>query len=256
MKEAILCLFLFFTYNANAAESVYRIDPTYDASIIGASNLVTLLAYTNSARLIQPRCPCSADEVNSFDRSAIGNESTAMDRTSDITAAAAVAFPIWLSYHDLGFSEQFKEDMTVYFETLSVNGAFVTLTKYSVQRPLPRTYSGDPNLVNNPRGYRSFYSGHTSLVFSALSTSAYTYSLRHGDILWPWILTGVVGTSVAYERVEAGRHFPSDVIVGALAGTAVGIAIPYLHKKSSNNSTVALLPFEDGALVFWKISYR
>ena len=70
------------------------------------------------------------------------------------------------------------EDATVYVDTLSVNGALVTAAKYIVQRPLPRTYAGDPALVNQPGGYRSFYSGHTSLVVAALSATAVTLTFH------------------------------------------------------------------------------
>jgi membrane-associated phospholipid phosphatase len=33
------------------------------------------------------------------------------------------------------------------------------------------------------------------------------------------------------ERVADGRHSPSDVIVGAVMGTAVGIVVPLLHAR-------------------------
>jgi hypothetical protein len=31
-------------------------------------------------------------------------------------------------------------------------------------------------------------------------------------------------------RVEAGMHFPTDVIVGGIAGMGLGIAVPELHR--------------------------
>jgi membrane-associated phospholipid phosphatase len=75
------------------------------------------------------------------------------------------------------------------------------------------------------------YSGHTTLAFTALSVSSVTIGERYGIKFWPWVATAVIGGSVAAERVAAGWHFPTDVIVGALAGTAVGIAVPVLHFK-------------------------
>jgi len=35
--------------------------------------------------------------------------------------------------------------------------------------------------------------------------------------------------SVAVERVASGHHFPTDVTVAAVAGTAVGLTVPWLH---------------------------
>jgi membrane-associated phospholipid phosphatase len=123
----------------------------------------------------------------------------------------------------------------VFSQTLAVNGALVTAAKFLVQRPLPRTYAGDPSLIDRPEGYRSFYSGHTSLVFAGLSATAMTIRLRHGTKVWPWIVTGLVGTSVAVERVADGRHFPTDVITAAIMGSAVGIVVPALHARGRHS---------------------
>ena len=41
-------------------------------------------------------------------------------------------------------------------------------------------------------------------------------------------LAGFVGAL----RIAAGKHYPSDVVVGALAGTGISLAVIRLHKKS------------------------
>jgi membrane-associated phospholipid phosphatase len=234
--------------------SIYRIEPLRDGLIIGVTSLGSLYAYASSDRLIHPRCPCDVMEVNSIDRQVIGNQSDLLDHVSDYTVAAAVAFPVALDWFDVGWSKEFGEDMTVLAESLSVNGGLVTLAKYTTQRPLPRTYQNDPSLVYNPRGYRSFYSGHTSVALSAMSTAVMTHRYRHPEDRWPIVLTAAVGASVAYERIAAGRHFYTDVIVGAIVGTAIGVSVPYLHHRGDEaNTTFAVTPQEDGAMVVWKI---
>jgi membrane-associated phospholipid phosphatase len=236
--------------------SIYVVQPWLDGSLIGLGAALSLYAYSDSGNLIHRRCPCDANEVNSLDRTAIGNKNDFLDRTSDISAAVAVIFPVALDWYDVGFSKQMAEDMTVYAESLSLNSGLVTLAKYAVQRPLPRTYDGDRDLIDHPGGYRSFYSGHTSTTFAALSTAAMTHTLRHPGELWPWYLTALFGTSVAYERVQAGRHFPSDVLMGAAAGTAVGIATPYFHRKPGlANPSFAILPLDDGLYANWKMVF-
>ncbi len=236
-----------------APTSVYRIDLAWDipVSVISAAGILVPYALTDS--IIHPRCPCSPSEVPGFDRWAIGYASDAADVLSTVTAGLAVAAPLALDLADVGASTPFLEDSAVLAEALLVNGALVTAAKYTVQRPIPRVYSPAlPAVVSSPSDYRSFYSGHTSFTFAALTAASMTWTLRHGPTWWPWVVTGVVGTSVAVERVLAGRHFPSDVVVGAAAGSLVGLAVPWLHARGRiGPGTVGLEPLPGGAMLAW-----
>lgn len=222
-------------------QSVYNVSPKRDVAIILGASVTTLLGYVYADRLITPHCPCDPGEVNAFDRGAIGNTSPAARTLSDLTAAAAVGVPLVLDAVNLGQSRALVDDAIVFAQTLAINGVLVSATKIIVHRPLPRTYAGDSLLIGKPEGYRSFYSGHTSLVFAALSASAMTVRLRYGEKTWPWIVTAVVGTSVGIERVADGRHFPTDVIVGAVVGTAVGIVVPSLHARAGDRVPAPVL---------------
>lgn len=212
--------------------SIYRVAPGIDLPVIAVGVLAIALPYAFAKDLIHPRCPCNPAEVNSLDRHVIGNHNKVLDDASDATAGIVLVAPPLLDALDLGLSPTLLEDVTVYGEALAVNGALVTTAKYTVQRPLPRTYAGDPNLLNQPGGYRSFYSGHVSVVFAALSVTAMTLEVRHHQHVWPWVLAVAVGTMVAAERVAAGRHFYTDVVVGAVAGTAVGTLVPLAHRRA------------------------
>jgi len=217
---------------------VYQVSWIADGALISASGMVSLLPYVFSSNLITRRCPCDPSEVNPIDRSVIGNSNPFLDSVSDVTVGAAVVAPILLDWQELGASQPFAEDLLVYSEVLSVNGALVSLAKYAAQRPLPRVYA-DPHseLASRAGGFRSFYSGHVSLAVSALTATAMTDRLRHGGSSWPWIITAGIGTSVMIERVAAGRHFYSDVIYGALAGLGVGTLIPLLHARARDSGS-------------------
>ena len=234
--------------------SVYRIDLAWDipVSVVAGAGIIVPYALTDS--IIHPSCPCSSNDVPWFDRWVIGHASDAADTLSTVTAGLAVVAPLALDLADVGPSTPFLEDSAVLGETLLVNGALVTLAKYTVQRPIPRVYSpGTPAYVSSPSDYRSFYSGHTSLTFAALTAMSMTWTLRHGGTWWPWAVTGVVGTSVAVERILAGRHFLSDVVVGAAAGTLVGLAVPWLHARARlGPGTVDLAPTGDGVMLAWQ----
>lgn len=227
---------------------VYHVKPSVDIPVTLGVAMGSLFAYLYAGNLITPRCPCDPNEVNGFDRGAIGNTSDAARALSDLTATAAIAVPLIADAVALkqGGRRAFTDDAIVFMQTLAVNSALVSVAKYIAARPLPRTYAGDPNLINRVEGYRSFYSGHTSLVFAALSASAMTVHLRYGAKTWPWVVTGVVGGSVAIERVADGRHFPTDVIVGAVMGTTVGILVPRLHALKKPPLTPSVTPIRGG----------
>jgi len=236
--------------------SVYRVSVNRDVAVTLGASVATLLAYVYADQLITPRCPCDPQGVNAFDRGAIGNTNAAARKLSDLTAAAAVGLPLVLDAIQLGQGEAFVDDAIVFTQALAVNSVLVGVTKILVHRPLPRTYSGDSILIGKPEGYRSFYSGHTSLVFAALSASATTVQLRYGKKTWPWIVTLVVGTSVGIERVADGRHFPTDVMVGAAMGTAIGIVVPRLHARADRRLTAPVLQERPGGGVVLGMSYR
>jgi len=235
---------------------VYHVKPGVDIPLTLGTALGSLVAYLYAGELITPRCPCDPHEVNAFDRGAIGNTNAAARKLSDLTAAAAVGVPLVLDAIHLGQGEAFVDDAIVFTQALAINSVLVGVTKILVHRPLPRTYAGDSILIGKPEGYRSFYSGHTSLVFAALSASATTVQLRYGKKTWPWIVTLVVGTSVGIERVADGRHFPTDVLVGAAVGSAIGIAVPRLHARADRRLTAPVLQETPGGGVSLGMSYR
>ncbi len=225
----------------SAGGAVYDVSPAVDGSVIGGAGVLVVGAYALSSRLITPRCPCNPSEVNGFDRWVIGNHSDLADVVSTVTVALAVAAPLALDATQVSSLRTYLEDATVLAESLAVTGALVTIAKYTTQRPLPRVYAGQaPALERSARGYRSFFSGHTSVAFAALSTGAMTLRLRRGENWWPWAVTVAVGSSVALERLAAGYHFPTDVIVGAIVGTGVGVLVPWLHRAGAVRPSVAL----------------
>src|SRR5512138_23165 len=221
---------------------VYDVHPWLDGALVAGGVLGSAVPYARQSRLVSYRCPCSPDEVNPFDRPVIGNHSELADHLSDATLGAILAGPLLLDLGALGPGRAFAEDAVVYAEVLALNQATVTLVKYLVQRPIPRTYAGDPTVLRSADGYRAFYSGHASTAFAALSAGAVTASLRYGTGAWPWAIVGVLGTSVAAERVLAGRHFYTDVIVGAAAGTAFGVGVPLLHRRRRGSPRLGAMP--------------
>ena len=225
--------------------SVYEVSPVKDGAIIGGTALIAAVPYLFARDLINKRCPCDRGDVNAFDRISIGQNDGTARTYSDIALGAALLVPVAADLFDLGVSREFAEDAAVYAETLLISGALVGLVKVIVQRPLPVVYAGQ-DLLDEPEGYRSFYSGHVTMAFTALSAASFTLSRRYRTSAWPWIGTAVVGSSIAVARVLGGRHFISDTIVGAAVGTTIGILVPLLHSREDKTSAFMILPNENG----------
>ncbi len=240
---------------AAATSSVYETRRALDLPVTLAAGGGTLLVYALGGRLISRRCPCDRGEVNSIDRQAIGNHSGAAEWFSDAMVGAAVVGPVVADYYDVGWGAAFKEDMEVLAEALAVNAALVTAAKYSVQRPLPRTYEGEAAYVGSSRGYRSFYSGHASMAAAALTAAAQTARLRHGAGWLPWLMAVGFSAGVGIERVAAGKHFYSDVAVGVFMGSLVGTAVPSLHARGRGRSTLTLVPIPGALAATWSTRF-
>jgi membrane-associated phospholipid phosphatase len=177
--------------------------------------------------------------INSLDRSVIDNWSVSAGRVSDAFLAATVTLPLALNLIDvLGKDADgltgFGKDALILVETAAVNCIVFNLSKFTIKRPRPYAYN--QSLTLDERGddnaSLSFFSGHTSLAFSMATAYSYLYMKRHPDsslVIPVWLGSHALAASTAYLRVHAGKHFWTDVMVGAVVGSAIGFLVPYLH---------------------------
>jgi len=103
-------------------------------------------------------------------------------------------------------------------EVMAVTGVVTT----SLKRLVGRTRPGG--------GQRSFPSGHTSAAFAAASL----IDDNSGGLLGvsAYGLAGMTG----YSRMDAGRHYPSDVLAGAAIGILTAQILDHLHWGNGRES--------------------
>ncbi len=96
----------------------------------------------------------------------------------------------------------------------------------------------------------SFFSGHATWTF-ALATSAGTVASMRGYRLAPvvWSVGLMLATSTSYLRMAGDKHYFTDVLGGALVGSAVGVALPLIfHRPVSKHVTVSAYPISGGQM--------
>jgi membrane-associated phospholipid phosphatase len=234
--------------------SIFAIDPPVDAAVIGAGVALAIAPAVLGDSIVTPTCPCDPRTVNAIDRRAIGNSSQAAATISNVTSIVAIAAPIGFELATLGPSSAFLEDAIVFGQTVLLSNALANVAKLVVQRPRPETYAAtDPALLRSTDSYLSFYSGHATNTFAALTAASMILHLRYGTTFWPFLVTVLIGSSVAVERVLAGKHFPTDVTLGAAVGIAEGLLIPYWHMKRPESPAYrfSLVPITAGAELVW-----
>lgn len=169
---------------------------------------------------------------------------------SDLLVATAIAAPVFTEAGgivDDGVSTRYL----VYGQSLAISLALNATTKYLVQRPRPYAYHRDPRVAayaarQGKDSHLSFYSGHAALAFTAATTGGYLFATRTervGPRAAMWASGTTVAAATAILRVRAGKHFYSDVVIGAVLGVAVGYAVPRLHHDG-----IELAPAEVGAI--------
>lgn len=223
-------------------------DPIADGALTaGGFGFSFLLGEVLSTGEIAPPLPSvSAGSLLPIDRGAITQQIDPNANTfSDIGLYSAIGFavldPILSGFRD--GTDALVIDAFMYAESGSLSLMLTDITKIAVRRPRPIDYincgvtataaqRAGPNCQSTNLGL-SFWSGHAAAVSSLGATATYLAFMRDPHSPRPWITLGVataLTAFVSYERVRGGDHFPTDVIAGSMAGAAVGILVPHLHR--------------------------
>jgi membrane-associated phospholipid phosphatase len=221
---------------SDGAGSVYRIHWPADLTTMAVAGAAWLTPELFLDDLVTPKCPCERVDVPAIDRVALGRSSSFSGDASQVAVLTMLSLPPLLDALDVRLSggswAHVGEDVLVMSEALLVNGGINELAKVAVQRPRPFAYDG--RSLSDSDSYLSFYSAHTSNAFAVGMAYASTFALRHPDSDYRYLVYGAViagGGTTGLFRVLAGKHFPSDVIVGAMVGSAVGLTVPLLHRR-------------------------
>jgi len=172
------------------------------------------------------------NDVNFIDRAMMKEYNSTISTFSDAFLLWSIASPVAFNY------QQFTADWTIpvmYGETLLATSAITYLVKKIFKRPRPYNFYKDApkEQIENFDSQLSFFSGHSSLsfssaVFNSIIYDKYNPNSDYKNLVWAISLTSAATTATL--RVLAGKHFFSDVLVGAVVGSLVSYYITEIHE--------------------------
>jgi membrane-associated phospholipid phosphatase len=273
MRKIVLILFFIgqfeiaWTQNKTSiVNQVYQLNHKIEIPVtlgIFAANAMGLY-------VLLDKTPLSSSQVASldkkdiwfFDRIAIeqtydANYHKNTRATSDWLRNTSVFLPVILSL-DKNIRKDIYSIAFLYLETQAIGSSlFIYAGVTFIDRIRPFAYYPEVPLgskIESDAGVQSsFFSGHTSAAATASFFLAKVYIDYHPEIKRKkWLLYAgalIPPASVGYYRYKALRHFPSDIIVGIIAGAAAGILVPELHKiQFGKKQNFSILPFAGNSI--------
>ncbi len=228
---------------ARAEPRPLRLDLPVDLAVTTAALAVWGGTAAGKAWLVPTTCRiCEPGALDAWARDRLVWEDRELAEVgSDLLAYAlfpvsAATFTLAASRANGGSWGQGFTDLLVVTEAVALSGTVSQLVKLSLGRPRPfihyRNFR-DPDRRPRPDDILSFYSGHTALAFSLTAATSTVAHLR-GERGAPWVL-GVglgAGVVVGWLAIADDKHYLTDVVVGAVVGSAIGWGVPWLLHRS------------------------
>ncbi|WP_175545414.1 phosphatase PAP2 family protein [Fibrobacter sp. UWB12] len=197
-----------------------------------------------------------------WDRPFVGHYSdwaTTVSHYSGVLAVAPLALAGYSWYKGDADGHDFGAFTLMFVEAFALQNAINQIVRSSQLWPRPYVYAkrGEGSKkAESARGeaFGSFYSGHSSAAFTvAIFTGEWFSEIypnsKYKSLVWASSLTLAGG--VAALRVMAGKHYPTDVVVGALVGTGVSLGVLKLHEICKNNISFWVIPGNIGAVFYF-----
>jgi len=244
-----LLVFCFFTLSSikTNAQSPYSLEITREVVVFGgglALGIVDRELIKNKKPLtIEELATLSRENINAFDRAATYNWSPSAADLSDILLITSMLSPLLL-FSSSAVWDDGGTYTTMYLQNFIWSYSISHFAKATVTRYRPYVYNNEVPDERKlmPDATLSLFSGHTTYAFSSavfLSTTFVNYNPDSSLKPYVWGTSLLLAATVGYLRVAAGMHYPTDMLAGAVIGSAIGYLIPLIHENEVDGSSVA-----------------
>lgn len=240
-----------------------RFDWTRDGVITGVGAVLWIGSESLLKKQLAPekcrwcdRHPDGTDALNSVDKWGRGLAgSTEEQRKRADTWSSVLGFavlPVGVLGSQYALSQgsgaprsYFAQDAGIIVQTVVLSSVLNQAVKFTAgrERPFVHVLPEDqkPLTAKPDDNNLSFYSGHTNLAFALVVSAGTVAELRgYKHRAWIWAVGLPLATTVPLLRMAADKHYLTDVAVGAVMGSAFGVAVPMLLHGRMNESSSAL----------------
>jgi membrane-associated phospholipid phosphatase len=177
--------------------------------------------------------------VPSFDRWSAGYYSESAQTASDLLCYPTLAIAPGLLALNKDVRSHYGQVLGLYIETMLASDALFTTSVGNIYRYRPYLYGTEGGSGRSGKiATNSFFAGHTAHTATATFFAAkvlHDFNPGYAGEGLIWGAAAVVPAAVAYFRIEAGKHFLSDNIVGYTVGATMGLLVPQLHKVAGRH---------------------
>ncbi len=226
----------------------FAVDGPVTLGLAGVNTVGLLLIRAKTGLSDEAALTINKASVPAFDRFSAGYYNEDYRTVSDyMLAGSLVVAPAALAL-DPSIRTNAGQIGALYLQTVAATGAVFTMAAGLVYRQRPLSYSPDAPLTERTRqnATNSFFAGHTATTAAATFFAAKVFNDFHPDSParpYVWAAAALVPAAVGYCRLEAGKHFLSDNLLGYAVGATLGIVVPQLHRTASRTG-LSVLPMQ------------
>ncbi len=177
------------------------------------------------------------EDVPKFDRFSAGYYSESAQTASDLLCYPSLVVAPGLLALSPAIRGHYGQTLALYVQTVLAADALFTTSIGNIPRYRPFLYGSEgADLRTSHIQTNSFFAGHTAHTAAATFFAAKVFHDYNPDSParpYVWGAAAAVPAAVAYFRIQAGKHFLSDNLVGYAVGATAGIVVPQLHKVAA-----------------------